>query len=40
MKRFATVFLAGIALAAVAKYLTIAIDTTAPKRDAFPQYVP
>ena len=40
MKGLATVFLAGMAFAAVAKDLTIAIDTTAPKRDAFPHYVP
>ena len=40
MKRFATVFLAGMALAAVAKDLTRSIDTTAPKRNAFPCDVP
>ena len=40
MKGLVTVFLAGMALAAVAKDLTLSIDTTAPKRNAFPCDVP
>ena len=40
MKGLATVFLAGMALVAVAKDLTLSIDTTAPKRNAFPCDVP